>query len=316
MVASAVIGAIGAVGAASISSSASKKAGNVQIQATQLAAQNAAADREAQLAMARESAAATREMAAANERAAAEALAESRRQYDTARNDQMPWLTAGRGALDTITTGLQKGGEFNTDFKLSDFVADPGYEFRKTEGLDGIEQSAASRGGLLSGNTLRALTEFGQDYASNEFGNAYIRWNADRDRRYNRFAGVAGTGQMAAQNIAGTGVATAGQVASINGQLINSNTNAAGQLAAIGGQSMNAISSTGQRINDSITDQANARAGIYIGQGNAYAGAVGNLANIYGQYSTLNRMNSLYSGMYGGGGAGSTMSGNPISYYG
>jgi hypothetical protein len=308
----AIISAVGAVGSAYVNSEASEDAGNVMMAASQTNADSAAADRELQLQISRESAAATQALADANSAAAAAAIAESQRQYDIAREDQMPWLIAGQDALGTITAGLQEGGEFNTDFTLADFVADPGYEFRMAEGLTGIEQSAAARGGVLSGNTLRAITEYGQDYASNEYSNAYTRWNADRDRRYNRFAGVAGTGQTAAQNIAQTGTTTSGQITDTTGNLINSNNNTANTLTTLGGQSMNAISTTGQALAQSTIDEANARAGIYIGQGNAYAGAVGSLANIYGQYSTLN---NLYSGM-GSSGSGSTYSGTPLSYYG
>ena len=69
------------------------------------------------------------------------------------------------------------------------FQSDPGYGFRLSEGLKAIEQGAAARGGLLSGNTLKASQRFGQDLASQEYGNAFQRFQQERAAR-------AGLGQM------------------------------------------------------------------------------------------------------------------------
>lgn len=44
-----------------------------------------------------------------------------------------------------------------------------GYNFRLDEGMRGIEGSRAARGILNSGATAKALTQFSQDFASNEF---------------------------------------------------------------------------------------------------------------------------------------------------
>jgi hypothetical protein len=77
-------------------------------------------------------------------------------------------------------------------FEADDFQADPGYEFRRSEGNRGIEQSAAAGGSLNSGASLKALNRFNQDTASNEFDRAHGRW-ADQHNRH--LAGV--TGQQA-----------------------------------------------------------------------------------------------------------------------
>lgn len=65
--------------------------------------------------------------------------------------------------------------------------ADPGYQFRLGEGLNALEASAAARGGLYSGQAMKAAQQFGQDYGSAEFGNIF-----------NRLAGVSNTGLSAA----------------------------------------------------------------------------------------------------------------------
>lgn len=63
---------------------------------------------------------------------------------------------------------------------------DPGYQFRLKEGQRNLENSAAARGGLMSGNFLKATTKYGQDYGSNEYANIA-----------NRYSALAGVGQSA-----------------------------------------------------------------------------------------------------------------------
>ena len=69
---------------------------------------------------------------------------------------------------------------------MNAFTASPGYDFRRTEGMRGIERTAAARGGAFSGNALRALTDFNSNLASGEFGN-YV----------NQLSNIAGLGQNA-----------------------------------------------------------------------------------------------------------------------
>lgn len=52
----------------------------------------------------------------------------------------------------------------------------PGYQFAFNEGLRGIENSAAARGTLLTGGTLKALTRFGTGLADQTYGNAVNRY--------------------------------------------------------------------------------------------------------------------------------------------
>ena len=106
------------------------------------------------------------------------AAAESGRQYDQTRQDQMPWMDAGKGALNR----LQNPGE--------NFTASPGYQFRLSEGQRGVQQSAAARGGAYSGNAMKALNDYNQGMASSEYGN----W-------WNQQAGLAGVGQSSANAV-------------------------------------------------------------------------------------------------------------------
>jgi hypothetical protein len=132
---------------------------------------------------------ASKEAAASSAAASAAAIAENRRQYDLSRSDMAPWLTTGTKALSEL--GSAYGLDGTPAAGIMDKVrATPGYQFRLGEGTRAMEGGAAASGGLFRGATGRALNEYGQDYATNEFGN-YT----------NRLAALSGTGQTAATNL-------------------------------------------------------------------------------------------------------------------
>lgn len=62
-----------------------------------------------------------------------------------------------------------------TGGKRYEWTADPGYQFRLKAGNDSINALAGARGGLFSGRTLQALSDYNQGMASQEFGNVYSR---------------------------------------------------------------------------------------------------------------------------------------------
>ena len=105
-------------------------------------------------------------------------VAEQRRQYDQTRTDQMPWMDAGKGALNRLQD------------PTANFSASPGYQFRLSEGQRGVQQSAAARGGAYSGNAMKALNDYNQGMASSEYSN----W-------WNQQAGLAGVGQSSANAV-------------------------------------------------------------------------------------------------------------------
>jgi hypothetical protein len=94
-------------------------------------------------------------------------------------------------------------GSLMRDFGSSDFQQDPGYQFRLAEGQKALERSAAAKGGLYSGATLKDLTNYNQGSASQEFGNAYNRFQTNRATKYNQLASLAGMGQVSANTING-----------------------------------------------------------------------------------------------------------------
>lgn len=54
---------------------------------------------------------------------------------------------------------------------MSVFTQSPDYQFRRDEGNRDINNSFAARGGALSGNALRGITDFNSNLASGEFNN-------------------------------------------------------------------------------------------------------------------------------------------------
>ena len=194
--------------------------------------------------------------ARAQERAAQSAERTQREMFERQIALQEPFRQAGMTAQQQIMQLLGIGGDASAEgygslarsFGQSDFEADPGYAFRQAEGMRALERSAAARGGLMSGNTMRGIQRFGQDLASQEYQNAFNRFQIERTARLNPLQSLMGSGQSAANVMTGA----TGQAASNIGQM---------QLGA------------GQ-----------ARASGYIGQANALAGALGQIGGFATDY--------------------------------
>src|SRR5207253_2960188 len=110
---------------------------------------------------------------------------------------------------------------------------DPGYQCRLQQGQQALENSAAARGGLFSGNTAKALSDYAQGSASNEYGNVYNRalqtygtnYNTFRNNNadlYSRLTGLSGQGLSAAGTLGGQLQSGAGNMANIYGNSSNS----------------------------------------------------------------------------------------------
>jgi len=125
-------------------------------------------------------------------------------------------LTAQNRMLDLLglsdRTGAAGYGSLNKPFGMEQFQADPGYAFRMGEGIKAIERSRAQAGGLLSGGTGKALTRYGQDLASQEYGNAFSRYQTERANQLNPLAALTAAGQGSA-NVLSSAAGTYGQQA-------------------------------------------------------------------------------------------------------
>lgn len=114
-------------------------------------------------------------------------------------------------------TGGADYGKYSRDFGMSDFVTDPGYNFRLLEGQKAIDRSAAARGGTQSGAALKAAARYGQDMGSQEYGNAYNRYQTNRTNQLQPLGSLMTSGQNAAANAG----AAAGQYGSRGGRLLS-----------------------------------------------------------------------------------------------
>lgn len=149
--------------------------------------------------------------AASTQSAAADRAAElQNQQFQQTRQDQMPWMRAGEQALNKLIpmTDYQK-------FGMSQFQQDPGYAFRLSEGQKALDRSAAARGGLISGAALKAAGRYGQDMASQEYQNAFNRYQIERNAQLAPLQSLAGVGQTTAAQLGQTGAANAANVGNL-----------------------------------------------------------------------------------------------------
>lgn len=133
------------------------------------------------------------------------------------------------------------------NFGLDQFQADPGYNFRMSEGMKGLERSAAARGGLLSGSTLKGIQRFGQDLASQEFQNAFNRYGVERERRLAPLQSLAGVGQTTSRELGAAGTGFANTMGNIAMNQANVQGNAAMARASVYGDTLNQLANIGGR---------------------------------------------------------------------
>jgi hypothetical protein len=121
-------------------------------------------------------------------------------QFNADAKQQMADQQAAAGTSGTAGTGSSGSsgyGDLLRNFSMADYQADPGYAFRKSQGEKAINAQAAAKGRYNSGATLKSLDDFNSGLASQEYGNAFNRFQTQQQNQYNRLAGVAGTGQQA-----------------------------------------------------------------------------------------------------------------------
>lgn len=224
--------------------------------------------------------AADAQLAASREQAAAQ-----ERMFKKQNELQEPFRQAGMTGQNELMRLLGLSGDKGSagygsaaqPFTNQDMYRDPGYGFRVSEGVKALDRSAAARGGLLGGNQMRGLTELGQNLGSQEYQNAFNRYQTERAARLNPLQSLAGQGQSAANTLS----------------------SAAGQY----GQNQAAI----------MGNAGNIRASGYVNQANALTGALGQGLNYYTNQQTMNRVfgspsntptNAGNAGAYGAGGFG------------
>ena len=196
--------------------------------------------------------------AAKSQAASADYAAElQKEQFDKQVELQAPFreagLTAQNKLLDYMGLSAGAGGKYARDFSMADFQQDPGYAFRMSEGMKALDRTAAARGGMLSGAALKGAQRFGQDLGSQEYQNAFNRYQTNRANQLNPLQSLMGSSQTA--------------------------TNAMGQAG------QNYATNAG----NAYMNAGNARASGYVGSANAWSNALGGAANTYNQNQMMNR---------------------------
>ncbi len=162
-------------------------------------------------------------------------------------------------------------GSFTKQFAPSDLTMDPSYQWRLQQGMRALESSAAARGMTGSGSNLADITNYAQGAASQEYQNAFDRYQTNQTNLFNRLSSLAGTGQVAANNM--------GSAADNAGYSIGSTlTNTANNVANIG------------------MSNANSQAAASIGQANAWSGALNSIGGAYAMKNWMTGGSPGFSG--------------------
>jgi len=214
--------------------------------------------------------------ARAQEQAARDAQASNERMLERQIGLQEPFRQAGLTAQEQIMQLLGIGGDASAEgygslakpFGMSDFEQDPGYAFRQSEGMKALERSAAARGQLLSGATLKGIQRFGQESASQEYGNAFNRYQIERSARLNPLQSLMGSGQSATNVMTGN------------------------------------IGQSSQNEQANLMNAGQARASGYVGQANALGGALSSIGQAAASYPLMNAQMNYFNSLGGGGGGG------------
>ena len=213
--------------------------------------------------------------AAAQANALKQVLAFEKQLSNQEQQNIQPFLGAGQGAVSSLYGMLQGAPQGTGPFApwsqtfqtptAAQAAAEPGYQFALNQGLQSLQNSAAARGGLLSGQTGQAINNYAQQAAQTNYGNVYNRafqqylqnygqYQQNQQNLFGRYADIAGMGLGAASTFGGQ----------------------ANQLAGMMGQTQAGIGA--------------AQAGGILGQTNALTGALGQLSQIPMQYLMMQNL--------------------------
>lgn len=235
-----VLGAVGSIGGAAIGAHAAGSAASTQANAADYAA-NLQAEQ------------------------AKNSLDFQKQEWNTQQQNEAPWLSAGKGALSNLQGILAQPGQgWNEKFTAptaAEASQYPGYQFQEHQGEEALQNSAAAKGALYSGNTQEALAKYAENAAQSDYGNVYNQAFNQYQQRYgeygnqlNRLSALAGVGQTTASALGQQGQAAASNIGNIS------------------------LTSGAQQGQD-IQNAAAAQASGYVGAGNAFSGALSGGAN-------------------------------------
>lgn len=161
-----------------------------------------------------------------------------------------PYVEQGKTALSKISTDPYFTQQF-TNRDLNAYLA-PGYDFRLRQGQQANLMASNVGGGAVSGNALRSLQDYSQNFASGEYANAFNQFQVQRGNIFSNLREIANMG-----------------------------------LTGVTGQA-NAVLGTGTNIASLAAASGNAQAASQIAQGNIMGNTAQGIANA-GAYYAMNR---------------------------
>lgn len=226
--------------------------------------------------------------------AANQSTAVQQEMFDQTRQTLQPFVTSGANSLASLTGGVGTPGAPGPlsapapawNPTTAGLEQTPGYQFQMSQGLQALLDAKTATGGVGGGNTLKAITSFGQGLAGNEYQQAFSNYlqqaqlqQSQQQQQFGQLYDIANLGENAA---AGTG--------SIAAQV-------------------------GSNIGNNITGAGNAAAAGQVGAANAVSGGISNLTSNYLLSSLLGNGGPGLGSLFGGGG-GSGITQLPTGYVG
>ncbi len=122
-------------------------------------------------------------------KAANKAAGVTMKMYNQTRQDLQPYAQAGLPAMRSVLAmyGLGPGKQAYNEKSMQEFKSAPDYQIAMREGVDALDNSAAARGMLKSGATIKGVMEYGSDLGTRKL-----------DSYMSRLMQIAGGGQSAA----------------------------------------------------------------------------------------------------------------------
>lgn len=167
---------------------------------------------------------------------------------------EQPYQSLGSTSANHLASLLQGGFTAPT---LAEAEATPGYQFTLQQGTKAINENAAANGTLMSGNTGKALTDYGQNLAQTTYNQDYQNALNTYMANYQSLLGGTQTGLSSTGQLTGANLTTAGNTANID---------------------LTAAQQQAQQINNA----AAARASGYLGKAAGYSSAIGGVAGGFG----------------------------------
>jgi hypothetical protein len=168
---------------------------------------------------------------AANTQADAARAAQDRLQqnYQQLAPQYDPYLQTGSTGLSKLNASIDSLTDPFSATKMMQGFA-PGYDFRLQQGQTATNLANNATGGLIGGNALKGLQDYTQNFASNEYNNAFNQNQTQQGNIYNRLVGLAGIGQTGLTNLSNLATGNASNISQLG--VGAANAQAAGTVGA------------------------------------------------------------------------------------